>query len=183
MAKKKPAKKSAQRPDRRRGDRSGGPAQPNRKSKIINQKSKILPAQQGQGPESALAGPKRTDVGPGRPPVEHQFQPGQSGNPAGAPRARTNLWPRFCEFEGLTEAEVKRIQNDKNEPLVRRTAAKQALQLYKKGIGGTGIIATKEIWNRDEGKPTEHVRYEREEAMTPQECEELRRLLQGKEPQ
>jgi hypothetical protein len=29
---------------------------------------------------------KRTDVGYGRPPVEHQFKPGQSGNKRGRPR-------------------------------------------------------------------------------------------------
>ncbi len=33
--------------------------------------------------------PKRTDVGFGKPPVEGQFQPGQSGNKRGRPRKRT----------------------------------------------------------------------------------------------
>ena len=174
--KSKSVKKATGRPIIRK---SGARMRPNRKSKFVNQKSKSLPAQQGEGPKAAVSRPKRTDVGPGRPPVEHQFQPGESGNPAGAPRARTNLWPRLCEFEGMSEAQVKTVQNDKTEPLARRTAAKHALQLFKKGIGGTGIIATKAIWDRDEGKATEHVRYEREEALTPEECEEIRQQLRG----
>jgi hypothetical protein len=33
--------------------------------------------------------PKRTEVGYGRPPVESQFKPGQSGNKRGRPRTRT----------------------------------------------------------------------------------------------
>ena len=33
---------------------------------------------------------KRTDVGYGRPPVEHRFKPGQSGNPRGRPKGSKN---------------------------------------------------------------------------------------------
>lgn len=58
-----------------------------------------LPAKQGRTP-------KRTDVGPGRPPVEHQFKPGQSGNPAGPPPARSNLWRWFCHWMAMTPEEL-----------------------------------------------------------------------------
>lgn len=129
-----------------------------------------LPAKQG-------ARPKRADVGPGRPPVEHQFRPGQSGNPAGPPPARTHLWRYFCDFEGLTEAEIAAVQRDKTASIARRTAAKQALQLFRKQLSGTVVLFTREIWNRDEGKPTERVRIEREDSLTPEECDEIRQAM------
>ena len=39
-------------------------------------------------------------VGPGRPPKEHQFKPGQSGNPAGARRKPKSIEP---VLKGLLE--------------------------------------------------------------------------------
>ena len=41
-------------------------------------------------PGGAGASGKRTDVGYGRPPVEHQFKPGQSGNKSGRPKGSKN---------------------------------------------------------------------------------------------
>ena len=45
-------------------------------------------------------------VGPGCPPIEHQFQPGQSGNPAGSPKARTNLYKHIGKYSGMRDAEL-----------------------------------------------------------------------------
>jgi hypothetical protein len=41
-------------------------------------------------PGGAGASGKRTDVGYGRPPAEHQFKPGQSGNKRGRPKGSKN---------------------------------------------------------------------------------------------
>lgn len=132
-----------------------------------------LPAKQGQRP-------KRADVGPGRPPVEHQFRPGQSGNPAGPPPARTHLWRHFCEFEGLTEAEIATVQRDKTQSVSRRTAAKQALQLLRaKKLTGTTVLFTRAIWDRDEGRAVAHVVMESADVLTAEECEEIRQAMKA----
>jgi len=48
---------------------------------------------------------KQREVGPGRPPKEHQFKPGQSGNPEGPPKHRTHLWSYFCRYMAMTDAQ------------------------------------------------------------------------------
>ncbi len=165
MAKKK-AKPKIRNPHQQR-------RQPRAKSRSGDRRSRgrKIPAKQGLGP-------KRTDVGYGKPPVEHQFAPGQSGNPAGAPRRRTQLWTYLCQWLELTPAELARVKKRGADlTIAQRTAIKHAEQLLKKGITGTAWLAVREIWNRDEGKPTEHVRYEREEAMTPEQCEKIREVM------
>jgi hypothetical protein len=67
---------------------------------------------------------KRADVGYGRPPPEHQFKPGQSGNPRGRPKKYPTLLELFADelnrkrtiVEGGQE---RRVQTDKI--LVKRT--------------------------------------------------------------
>ncbi len=129
-----------------------------------------IPAEQGKGP-------KRTDVGYGKPPVEHQFAPGQSGNPAGAPKAKANLWRFFCRFLAMTPAELTRAVKDKELSMAQRAAIKQVQQLVKKGLAGTAWLATKEAWDRDEGKATQRVEMQTADILSPEECDEIRRAM------
>jgi hypothetical protein len=65
-------------------------------------KKRSNPAKQGE-----------SEVGPGKPPKEHQFQPGQSGNPAGPPKRRTQLWVYINKFMEMTDAQLKRQHGKK----------------------------------------------------------------------
>lgn len=129
-----------------------------------------IPAEQGKGP-------KRGDVGYGKPPVEHQFAPGQSGNPAGAPKARANLWRYFCRFLEMSPKELAQAVRDKELTMAQRAAIKQVQQLAKKGLAGTAWLATKEAWDRDEGRATQRVEMQTTDILTPEECDEIRQAM------
>ena len=58
---------------------------------------KEFPAQQGNSAESS-----KEEVGYCQPPEDSQFKPGQSGNPKGSPKARTNLWKFINRFMEMT---------------------------------------------------------------------------------
>ena len=70
-------------------------------------------------------------VGPGNPPKEHQFKPGESGNPKGQPRHRTHLWTHICKFSNMTDAELAKLDREK------LTQAQQtALKIVEQGTSG-----------------------------------------------
>jgi hypothetical protein len=56
----------------------------------------------------ASAPRKRTDVGYGRPPIEHQFKPGQSGNKRGRPKGSKN---EATIIKEILSRKVKMTQN------------------------------------------------------------------------
>jgi hypothetical protein len=126
-----------------------------------------VPAAQGKAAIPA-------EVGYGRPPVEHQFRPGESGNPAGTPPARCNLWRHLCRYLELPEEEIRAAAKDRRLPANQRIAAKQAAQLIQKGFTGVALQATMRMWDRDEGRPTARIVMETADVLTPEECEEIR---------
>lgn len=79
----------------------------------------------------------------------------------------------------MTDAELRAVAKNKLLPAVVRTAARDALQCIAKGIGGRGFDWQRYIVDREDGKPTEHIRYEGPEALTPEECEAIRRAMKG----
>ncbi|MHC4681940.1 MAG: DUF5681 domain-containing protein [Planctomycetota bacterium] len=52
-------------------------------------------------------------VGDKKPPKEHQFKPGESGNPNGPPKHRTQLWTYFCKYMSLTDTELAKLDRSK----------------------------------------------------------------------
>ena len=114
-------------------------------------------------------------VGPGCPPKEHQFKPGETGNPNGPPKHRTNLWVWFTKYMNMTDARLARLNKDK------LTQAQQtALTLVEKVKAGEKVGSTtmaRYIVDREEGKAAEHLILDNGADLSDAECDELRKLI------
>jgi hypothetical protein len=115
--------------------------------------------------------------GYGNPPKDHQFKPGESGNPKGPPKRRTNLWVWFCKYMELTRKQIEKLDRDK------LTAAQlSALTMVEKTMNGQYTASerlAKHVFDREEGKPTEYmVVGGNDNVLSDEKCEEIRKLLQ-----
>ena len=113
----------------------------------------------------------------GKPPKEHQFKPGQSGNPKGPPRHRTNLWVWFTKYMALTDAQIDKLDRSK-----LTQAQHTALGLVERVKAGEKVGSTRMaryIVDREEGKAVEHLIIGGENDLSDDECEQLRKLIQG----
>jgi Family of unknown function (DUF5681) len=74
-------------------------------------------------------------VGPGRPPKEHQFKPGQSGNPQGARRKPSSLAPDLkALFERALAGTVTLRQGDQEKIITKAAAGiEQLVNQFAKG--------------------------------------------------
>ncbi len=118
-------------------------------------------------------------VGPGCPPREYQFKPGESGNPSGQPKHRTNLWTYFTQYMDMTADERAKVDRTK------LTAAQEtALKMVEKAVKGKGCgfeRLARYIVDREEGKAAEHLILDNGTDLSDDECEQLRTLIQGKQ--
>ena len=73
-------------------------------------------------------------VGPGRPPKEHRFKPGQSGNPEGAKR-KTSLAPDLKAMLQRALNEKVRLQQGERERIITKAAAGIAKLVDQFAIG------------------------------------------------
>jgi hypothetical protein len=69
--------------------------------------------------------PKRDDVGPGRPPVEHQFKPGNAGRPKGA---RSKLGEAFLQaladdFDSHGIATIAKVREERPQDYMKVVAS------------------------------------------------------------
>jgi hypothetical protein len=74
-------------------------------------------------------------VGPGRPPREHQFQPGRSGNPKGAKRKQPSIRPDLKKaLEQALDQTITLKQGEKEQIMTMAEAGmKQLVAQYAKG--------------------------------------------------
>ena len=115
-------------------------------------RGKKLPAKQGD-----------YAVGNKKPPKERQFQPGESGNPAGPPVRRTQLWVWFCKFMDMTDKELGKL-NRKKLTQAQQTALKLVENAKAGKYSGSERLA-RYVIDRDEGKAVEHLIVENENTL------------------
>src|SRR3979411_204641 len=74
-------------------------------------------------------------VGPGRPPKEYRFEPGQSGNPKGAPRKPSSIAPDLkALFERALSGKVTLRQGEKEKIITKAAAGiEQLVNQFAKG--------------------------------------------------
>lgn len=124
-----------------------------------------------------VAAAQRTshEVGYKHPPKECQWPPGQSGNPKGAPVHRINLWPLLCRYMNLTDAELEKIDRTRLTQ-AQQTALKLVEDIKAGKYSGSQRLA-RHIFDREEGKPVEHIIVGNEQVLTDAECKEVRDIL------
>ena len=132
---------------------------------MSNPQTDSAPAQQGG-----------SKVGPGNPPEEHKFKPGQSGNPAGPPKRRTQFWVYICTYMEMTDAEIKKLKRPEMTQ-VQQAALKLVRQAKAGKYCGSERLA-RYIVDREEGKATEHLVIDQDNSLSDAECDQIREVLQ-----
>ena len=117
----------------------------------------------------------KSEVGYKKPPREYCFKPGQTGNPHGAPVRRINLWPTFCKYMLMTDAELEKL--DRDELTQAQQAALAIVENAKNGKYSGSERLARHVFDREEGKAVEHLVVENENTLTDEECVEIREIL------
>ena len=119
---------------------------PEKKTKAKKVKAQAKKKSQTKAAKPKEQGEKQGKVGPGHPPVEHQFKPGQSGNPKGKPKGphlTTELKRQLAEID------------PKSGKTLYALFVKAGIVNSMKRGGNVGLF--REIYNRVEGKVPDNV--------------------------
>jgi Family of unknown function (DUF5681) len=112
-----------------------GSGRPARKTKLETHGSDATRARCNRVSSFARLAEQEYKVGPGRPPKEHQFKPGQSGNPKGRKRKEPSLIPDLKDlFENAFNQKVTVTQGERQRLLTMWGAGMQQLAVqFAKG--------------------------------------------------
>ncbi len=132
-----------------------------RKKKAKKAVKKRLAKKSRQAPKKSAktkklpAAQREYKVGNKKPPKEHQFRPGESGNPNGSPVRRTNLWVWLCKYMALDDRKLAKL-NRTNLTQAQQTALKLVENMKDGKYSGSERLARYMI-DREEGKAAEHL--------------------------
>jgi len=125
--------------------------------------------------KKVAAAQRKSKVGYKKPPKEHQFKPGESGNPKGASVRRTNLWVWFCKYMMMTNAKLDKL--DRSKLTQAQQVALKLVENAKDGKYSGSERLARHVFDREEGKAVEHLVIENENTLTDEECEQIRQEL------
>jgi Family of unknown function (DUF5681) len=133
-----------------------------RKSKSQNHGSDDKPGMRNNAFSSGPPAKEEYKIGPGRPPKEHQFKPGQSGNPKGAKRKAPSLIPALKDLERAFNQKVKVTRGEQEQSITMLAAGLQQFSIqFAKGdpharrdafriaekLGGSDFLTPKEAFD------------------------------------
>lgn len=151
-------------------------------SPVIKPKSKVLKKKAGQavGKREPVKQAKAKKAKPGRPdpPKEYQFKPGQSGNPKGPPKGRTQVWRWVCKYMDMPAAELNKLKV-RSLTLSQQAALKIARNMAK-GNMQPGTQMAKYVIDRSEGKIPETLNVTRTDELSHEDCESVRAMLKAR---
>jgi len=147
----------------------------NKPKKQASTKKKAAKKNTGSKRRKHLVKQREYKVGNKKPPKEYQWKPGQSGNPNGPPKRRTQLWVWFCKYMDMTDAELKKL--DTKELTQAQQSALKLVKNMKSGKCSGSERLARHIFDREEGKAVEHIIVGNEDELTDNECDEVREEL------